>query len=390
MQSTPSSSGESAVRGLIRKYSSDSEASPPSAKPPEKRKYGINGTMSNPSTTAENAGTTGIPAVATSTGAETVTIQAGHQTVTHQVAPLQAVTDFTSLGVVLQQINTSLTSIASEVHQTRQSLSARISNIEQSLTSKISSECEKIRTDLIMQISAVDAKVISLRTSVDTLDQELKASNDRLRRVEDALAAADALTPDYYPETTIIATKLPYDNPEDIKQKAQNLVNALTAACEPPLPHIDVVNAMRTPFRDNKPGVVKIQLPSRQNKIDILKNKKKLMDNDNYKRVFIRGSQSHTDRLIQINTNTLLNELGLNDKYRVAANGRLVLNDNAQRPGHDQQPHEQRPPWNRHPHGPPGPPGPRGHFDMQGWPPPGQWYQPNGQRPPAPHQNRRY
>ena len=378
MQNIPSSSGDSSVRGLIRKYSSDSsEASPPSSKPPEKKKYGINDIMSNLST-GGSATATGTPVVASSTGAVNPNSSTTATDLSNNVM-LQEIRALTAL----------ITGVSDKLDQTKNELSARIDNIEVTLSNKIASECEKIRSDLTQEIAAVDAKVRSLSDSFETLDRNLKASNDRLQRVEEALAAADALTPDYYPETTIIATKLAFNDSEDIKKKSQDLINALTAACDPALPQINVVNAMRTPFRDGKPGVVKIQLPSRQNKIDILKNKKKLMDNSNYSRVFIRGSQSHTDRLIQINTNTLLNELGLNDKYRVAANGRLVLNNNAQQHGYGQPP-DQRPPWNGPPPGPRGPPGHPGQFNFQRWPPPGQWHQPNGQRPPAPPQNGRY
>ena len=369
--SSESSSG--VVRGLVRKYSSDSEASPGS-RPPEKKKLSDASATMNP-TNLTDGNATGTPAAASSTSGGVGTPQT--QQPSSSVNPMPAVTDFASVGIVLNQINLSIAALSNQLSSTRDSLTTRITNLEQSLTTKITTECDKLRTDVMLEVAAVDAKVMTLTTSFSKLEDEFKSNTDRLKIVEDALAEAGALTPDFFPENTVIATGLSYSDPEDIKKKAQDLINALTSACTPPLPQIDVINAMRTPSRNNKPGVVKIQLPSRQNKIDILKNKKKLSGNTAYARVFIRGSQSHTDRLIHLNTNTLLNELGLNDRYRVAANGRLVLkSDDDTRPGY-YQPHMQQPPQ-RFQNGPPsGPPG-QFHVQQHAWPRPG------GQRPPAP------
>ena len=386
-RSSNNTSGGADVRGLIRKYSSDSDVSPQAQKPPDKKKPAST-IMPDPDAPSDPiAGQSAVPNASTL-----------------QVTPAPATpTDFASLGNVLNQIYSKIDLVSKdvrdcrqEVNDCRQSLSTRISNLEQSLSDKITRECEQIRTDIMLEVAAVDAKVTTLTTSFNQLETDLKASNDRITTVEEALAAADALNPEFYHETTIIATNLPFADPEDIKEKAQSLINALTSACDPALPQINVVNAMRTPARNNKPGVVKIQFASRQNKIDILRNKRKLTNHATYSRVFIRGSQSHTDRLIQLNTNTLLNELGLNDRYRVAANGRLVpkSDDGTASNGFYQQQRFDNGPPAGHLAGPPtGPPtGPPGQFNMQQhtWPRPnGTW--PNAQRQPGPrYQNGRY
>ena len=48
------------------------------------------------------------------------------------------------------------------------------------------------------------------------------------------------------------------------------------------------------------------------------------MQSENHKGVFIRSSQTHAERLIQLNFKTILNELPNGQKYYVTGNGRLV------------------------------------------------------------------
>ena len=68
-------------------------------------------------------------------------------------------------------------------------------------------------------------------------------------------------------------------------------------------------------YRDDKPGLVKIRLPSVTDKVNVLRHKR-VLQSGAYRRVFIRSPQSHTDRLIQHNIQTLLKELPNGDQYR--------------------------------------------------------------------------
>lgn len=43
-----------------------------------------------------------------------------------------------------------------------------------------------------------------------------------------------------------------------------------------------------------------------------------------YTSVFLRGSKSHTDRILDINAQTLLNELPNGNQFRITSNGRIV------------------------------------------------------------------
>lgn len=45
---------------------------------------------------------------------------------------------------------------------------------------------------------------------------------------------------------------------------------------------------------------------------------------EKYKNVFLRGSKTHTERLLELNARTLLNELLHGKDFRITSNGRIV------------------------------------------------------------------
>ena len=89
---------------------------------------------------------------------------------------------------------------------------------------------------------------------------------------------------------------------------------------------------MRLRSYNEKPGLVKIRLSSVEDKVAALRRKRNLHQ-AGYGSVFIRSSQSHTDRLIQQNIHTMLRELPNGDNYMVTGNGRLVKKDFSKRMG---------------------------------------------------------
>lgn len=71
-----------------------------------------------------------------------------------------------------------------------------------------------------------------------------------------------------------------------------------------------VVAAVRLRKRKfDKPGLVKISFSTLQENIQVLRNKRKLETSEKFKRVFLKSSKSHTDRIIELNARTLLKEI---------------------------------------------------------------------------------
>ena len=160
----------------------------------------------------------------------------------------------------------------------------------------------------------------TVQTQINIIGEEVSSLENRISDMETNISTQNSHQFDT--ETTIVATGIRYTEGENILKKCQELIRDGIGS------DIKVKNAKRTPFRENKPGaVVKIEFENKEDKINVLKQKKNLA-NSVYKKVFIRSSQTHAERLMQLNTMTLLKELGKDNKFRILGNGKLVEKNN--------------------------------------------------------------
>ena len=128
-------------------------------------------------------------------------------------------------------------------------------------------------------------------------------------------------------EFTVIVSNLREARGENPLVVAQSLLNALG---EDVSNSITVIDAQRLPERNRgKPRLMKIAFESVEQKIKVLRANTSLRGNGTYGRVYIRSSKSHVERLLELNTKTILSELPNGHLYRVSANGRILKKDNA-------------------------------------------------------------
>ena len=71
-------------------------------------------------------------------------------------------------------------------------------------------------------------------------------------------------------------------------------------------------------------GTDKCYIESVEQKVNVLRAKQKLKQSQSYKNVYMHGSKTHTERILELNAKTLLSELPNGNQYRVTANGRIV------------------------------------------------------------------
>ncbi len=76
----------------------------------------------------------------------------------------------------------------------------------------------------------------------------------------------------------------------------------------------------------DKPGLVKIQFEKLADKVTVLREKKHLSNSQEFRRVFLRSSTSHTDRLIELNFKTILDFIPGEDNFKLTNNGRVMKN----------------------------------------------------------------
>ena len=188
------------------------------------------------------------------------------------------------------------------------------------------------RDEFKTSMKAIQEQVTALNISMDNLGSRVETCESRIATLEDdmdgkltdhekALTDLMAQQDDFPVETTLVCAGLSESNDENIHDKAQDLVeNGLG------LTHVNVIRAKRLVSHNNKPGLVKICLPSLDHKIKALRCKYNLADTG-YDAVFIRSSMSHSDRLMQQNFQALLKEIPNGDGYRMTVNGKLVKKD---------------------------------------------------------------
>ena len=77
---------------------------------------------------------------------------------------------------------------------------------------------------------------------------------------------------------------------------------------------------------------MKMQFATKQDTINVLKNKGQLQSSTAYKRVYVRFAQTPEERMMRLNMQPLLKGLPRGNQYRFTGNGRLV-----KKPEHVQQ-----------------------------------------------------
>jgi hypothetical protein len=73
-------------------------------------------------------------------------------------------------------------------------------------------------------------------------------------------------------------------------------------------------------------GVVKIQLQTEKEKIEVLRNKSQLKANSKYTKVYLRSSQTHGERLMHRNMQSLISCVPQLHHLKLLNNGYIVTN----------------------------------------------------------------
>ena len=121
------------------------------------------------------------------------------------------------------------------------------------------------------------------------------------------------------PKCTVVIMGLKEKPGEDLQAIVDGLIlNGLK------ITNISPIAVLRTKSREGKSGIIKAEFDTLENKITILRAKLKLKEHRAYQHVYMRSSKSHVERLIELNTKTLLTELEKEDEFTFTGSGRLV------------------------------------------------------------------
>ena len=215
---------------------------------------------------------------------------------------------------LLKSQSASLKSQINEVHTSLEKLlDVKVKHLEH----LIAENREELKAEL-------DAKVNMLQQN---LDIDIGQVSARMDRFEAKLTEAESCPANkFQSDVSVIIVGLPFTDGEIPRERVASLL-AEVLQCDP-VP--EIVNAERTTPRGRGPGVIKVEFRTVQDKVAVLRLKKKLMDTEGFGRVFIQSAKSHTERLIDLNFRTILKELPAGKDYFLTGNGKLVKRDRQQ------------------------------------------------------------
>lgn len=203
----------------------------------------------------------------------------------------------------------------SSIMQGQKSIIDKINSNHREMKDMISREIKKVRDDVFLEIAQV---------------------TQRLEAIETRASAAPPSREPFAPDQTVVIANLPMLSPNETEaQLLEKVDHIIGTGLE--LPGIETVAATRRPGRGSTPGLVLVELNSLDDKKMILRAKMSLREKPQFRNLFIRSAEGHTDRLIRLNFQTLLQHFDLTQRFRLTGSGRLVPRE---RPAGNGMPHD--------------------------------------------------
>ena len=201
---------------------------------------------------------------------------------------------------------------------------------QNSILSSISQDMKGLKDSvdsLKSTVNGLEDKIMSnirgvIREETRKFDNEIELMKGRMDNMESRfmeLTGESTNSPHMFDcNTSVIVINLVQHADEDPAAVCQGLFSDVLEI------DVTVAKAERLKSRNDKPGIIKCQLANLQEKIDVLRNKKNVRNDDTTKNVFIARMKSHEERLIEINVKALLKELPNGNQFRFTGSGRLV------------------------------------------------------------------
>jgi len=214
----------------------------------------------------------------------------------------------------VQSLNTRVEELVVEQRRMKDYMMDRLKAFEE----REMKECQSVRGELLKEIGTLKDQLRGMETRLYDLEGDTKSElitlDSRVEKVE------ETTNPEFHPDVTVVVTGLRHEQNENIHSRCEKLLKDGVGA------DVDVARVVRAPTNDGR--VVKIRFKSKADKITTLKNKRNLLLSRVYERVFIQSAFPHAEWTTLQNTQTLMQELNMGDKYRIAGNGRIALKEN--------------------------------------------------------------
>lgn len=208
-----------------------------------------------------------------------------------------------SVEAQLADIRIMIRNLAASVDSCRDSLSKRVDSLEVNIKTEIKQDIKQLQEYVDINIAQVMSRVEAVEGKVDAIQQQQQIQENK----------------EYDPEVTVVAIGLHYEEDEEIHDKVSHMLRRGLGIRDMP-----VVRAKRMSRNGNRPGIVKIQLRSLDDKKKVLRAKSELKNTHDFSRVYLRSAFTHAERLMDLNFRTLLKKIPGCQNMRITGNGRLI------------------------------------------------------------------
>ena len=194
--------------------------------------------------------------------------------------------------------------IQKEQQSTSESLHLKIDDMENKISNNLEGQMKELKDYMMMELAKVNDKLGEMEKRITELER------------------SQCTREPFSTDVSLVSFKVAYSAGEDVQAVAEELIQDTQQGLG--LRNVRIVKAERTPMREGRPGIVKIELRNVDDKKAVLRAKTELRKTRKFRHVYIKGAQTHAERLIDLNFKIILNEMPKGDSYRVTGNGRLV------------------------------------------------------------------
>lgn len=184
-----------------------------------------------------------------------------------------------------------------------------------------------LKTELL---TTMDVKIKNATQKIEQDVGELKSNVENMQFALDELKSEErnaqavpvsACDPVDDVDRTVIVINLSEDDDVSLHNRISDVMTQLEC------PGDSVVQVKRLEGRNGKPGLVKVAFNSKESKIEVLRAKSKLKTTQRYKRVWMRSSKTHAERLMELNFKKMLDMVPDGTNYKLTGSGRIEPRD---------------------------------------------------------------
>lgn len=210
--------------------------------------------------------------------------------------------------------------VSSHVLQELRTLTSKIDGLEQRLNTKVDGLHASMEALIAENKEWFKAELSRKSAEIQrSMDNEMGVLISRIEKIETKIECINVkANTRFEPDVSIVISGLHYSEGENVTGLVSEL---FTEGLQ--VEDASVVAVERTRDGRGRPGVIKVELGSVRDKVGVLRKKQMLKENPKYNRVYIRSAKTHTERLLELNFKTLLDELPQGRQFYVAGNGRL-------------------------------------------------------------------